>query len=125
MLKFIIDRLFGSVFDRALSSVDKYMESDVRKDEIKAAIIKSQLEAQTQVLTGKGWWFPLFFIAPTALWYSSVCIYSSLFCAGCRFPQTWSIAALPPPLDMVVGVIVSGLFVGKGIETGVALWKKK
>jgi hypothetical protein len=42
-----------------------------------------------------------------------VCVYSVLFCKGCIFPQTWTVAALPPPLDQWMGAIVGSLFIGK------------
>ena len=71
------------------------------------------MDAQARVLTGKGWWFPLFFIAPLGLWFASVCIYSILFCQRCAFPQSWSIAALPAPLDQWSGVIIGSLFMAK------------
>jgi hypothetical protein len=71
------------------------------------------MTAQVAVLTGRGWWFPLLFLVPAGLWFGGVCIYSLLFCAKCVFPQTWTVAALPPPLDQWMGAIVGSLFIGK------------
>ncbi|MCJ8311306.1 MAG: hypothetical protein MJH08_19840, partial [Hyphomicrobiales bacterium] len=62
---------------------------------------------------GRGWWFPLFFIAPLGLWFTSVCLYSILFCQNCALPQAWTIAKLPSPLDEWSGWIISSLFVAR------------
>jgi len=36
--------------------------------------------------------------------------YSVLWCADCAYPQPWTIAALPPPLDAWAGAIVLSIF---------------
>lgn len=99
--------------DRILDSVDHKLDDATEKERIRTKAIESYVSAQAKVLTGRGWWFPLFFIAPLGIWFASVCLYSILFCQDCAFPQSWSIAALPTPLDDWAGAIIGSLFLGK------------
>jgi len=121
---FIAKWLTGSTLDRILSSVDKRFDAGTERDRIHAEVLTEYAKTQAALLSGRGWWFPLFFIVPLGLWFASVCLYSVLFCAGCAFPQTWSIAALPSPLDEWAGAIVGSLFVAKGVGEIVARWKR-
>lgn len=121
VIKYIFTWLTSGPLDRILRSIDNNVDNTTRREEIKADAIARVTESQVKVLTGPGWWFPLFFVIPAGLWFAAVCIYSVFWCRGCVFPQTWSIAALPPPLDQWMGVIISGLFIG-GI---VQYWRAK
>jgi hypothetical protein len=110
----ILSWLLSGPLDRMFKTIDNSVNNETTREQIKSDLAKSYLSAQTAVLTGRGWWFPLFFIIPAGFWFASVCIYSVLWCAKCAFPQTWTIAALPPPLDgWVGGAIIGSLFVGK------------
>lgn len=129
----ILSSIFGGIggwllkgpLDRILQSVDKAGDNATEREKIRVAAVTEYVRAQTAILTGPGWWFPLFFIIPLGVWFASVCIYSMLFCRLCAFPQTWTIAALPPPLDEWSGVIVTSLFVG-GFGKGImATWRGK
>lgn len=120
LLKF----LFGSPLERVLQTVENTMDSETERERIKAEAVKTYVQAQASILTGKGWWFPLFFIAPLGIWFAAVCIYSVLFCAQCAFPQPWSIAALPTPLDQWAGVIIGSLFLARYGENLLARLKK-
>lgn len=113
VLKLALGWLTGGTLDRILSSVDHNISNDTTREAVKADLVADYMKAQVAILTGRGWWFPLFFIAPLGMWFASVCIYSMLFCARCAFPQSWSIAALPAPLDEWSGIIIGSLFVGK------------
>jgi hypothetical protein len=110
-LKAIFGWLTGGTLGRILDTVDKRFDNETERQLIRKQAVDSYLQAQVAVLTGPGWWFPLFFIIPLGLWFSAVCLYSVLFCAGCAFPQAWTVAALPPPLDQWGGVIVASMFV--------------
>jgi hypothetical protein len=129
MLKLIFGWLTGSTLDRILSTVESRFNNKTEQDRIKSDVTEAYLKAQVATLTGPGWWFPLFFVVPLGLWFSSVCIYSIFFCAGCAFPQTWTIAALPPPLDEWSGGIVASMFLYQGGKAGItaiaAAWGKK
>ncbi len=58
----------------------------------------------------------LLFAVPLAIWWAAVLIYSVLWCAGCAYPQDWTIAALPPPLDDWAGLIVMAIFGVIGLD---------
>lgn len=113
MFQAILGWLLNGPLDRAFKSIDNAVDNQTKRDDIKAELAKSYLSSQVAILTGRGWWFPLFFLVPAGLWFGGVCIYSLLFCKACLFPQTWTIAALPPPLDQWMGAIVGSLFIGK------------
>lgn len=113
VLKLALGWLTGGTLDRILKTVDTKISNDTTREAVKADLVADYMRAQVAILTGRGWWFPLFFIAPLGMWFASVCIYSMLFCARCAFPQSWSIAALPAPLDEWSGIIIGSLFVGK------------
>ena len=116
--------LFKNGFSRALDSVDKRFESEAAKEQARNQVLAAYLEMQKATLTGPGWWFPLFFIVPLGLWFAAVCIYSILFCGGCAFPQAWSVAALPSPLNDWAGVIIASLFGAATLDKIVSRWKK-
>lgn len=63
-----------------------------------------------------GFWLMLIFAAPLAVWWAAVLVYSVLWCRACAFPQAWSIAALPAPLDEWAGMIVVAIFGVLGVD---------
>jgi hypothetical protein len=124
MLKLVFGWLTGSTLDRILTTVDSKFDNDTERARVHASVVEEYAKAQVALLGGKGWWFPLLFIGPLGMWFAAVCLYSVLWCAGCAFPQTWSIAALPRPLDEWAGAISGSLFVAKGLGEIVARWKR-
>lgn len=110
--------------DRILTTVDRKMDNETERERVKAKAVETYIDAQARVLTGRGWWFPLFFVAPLGVWFASVCVYSILFCARCAYPQDWSVAALPTPLDEWAGIIIGSLFLAKSGEALIARFKK-
>lgn len=116
--------LTNGPLNRLLSTIDNKVDNETQRASLRTDAIKTYVDAQARVLTGKGWWFPLFFIVPLGLWFSSIMIYNILWCHGCMFPQTWTIAALPAPLDQWSGVIISSLFMGKAGEAIIDKWRK-
>jgi hypothetical protein len=123
-MQWLLSLLLGNPLDRILKSVDNSMDNATERERIKADTVKAFTAAKVSVLTGPGWWFPLFFIVPLGVWFSSVCIYSVLWCSTCAFPQTWSVAALPKPLDEWAGMIVGAMFIGGSGMSIAAGWKK-
>lgn len=97
-------------------TIDTAVDNETAREQIKSTLAQQYLSAQVSLLSGRGWWFPLLFLIPAGIWFSAVCIYSVLFCKACIMPQTWTIAALPHPLDSFMGYIVGSLFVGKAGE---------
>jgi hypothetical protein len=120
----ILGWLTSGPLDRIFKTIDNSVDNETRRDEIKADVAKSYLSAQVSVLTGRGWWFPLLFLIPAGLWFTAVCVYSILFCKGCVLPQTWTVAALPPPLNDWMGAIVGSLFIGRAGEQIIARLRK-
>jgi hypothetical protein len=109
--------LFSILFKLLSFGVDKFSEyklkkadTDVEREKIRADVEKNKDAIKGAVLLNGSWWFQLFFIWPLAIWFSSVVLYSIFWCKACMFPQPWSIAALPAPLDEWAGWIVGFLF---------------
>lgn len=113
ILATILGWLASGPLDRLLKTVDNSVDNETKREELRTRAVESYIAAQTSILTGRGWWFPLFFLVPAGLWFMAVCVYSVLWCKACIWPQAWSIAALPSPLDQWMGAIVGSLFIGK------------
>lgn len=89
----------------------KQTDSNLEKEKILAQTEQSKDKWKAVILTSTGaWWFQLFFIIPLAIWFSAVVIYSVAWCNDCIWPQPWTIAALPDPLDKWAGAIIGFLF---------------
>lgn len=109
---------------RILSTIDNRVDNETERERIKAQTVEAYVAAQAQVLTGRGWWFPLFIIVPVAVWFGAVCLYSVFFCRSCAFPQDWTIAALPEPLNSWAGAIITSLCIGRAGESILAKWRR-
>lgn len=120
----ILTWLLSGPLDRIFKTIDNSIDNETKREDIKTRAVESYMAAQVSVLTGRGWWFPLLFLVPAGLWFASVCIYSILWCKGCIWPQPWSVAALPPPLDQWMGAIVGSLFIGKAGEALIGRLRK-
>ena len=110
MLKAIVGWITSGALDRVLATVDNKIAADTDREKIKAEIIKTHYETRASFMQTGGFWLMVLFAAPLAFWFASVCLYSVFFCADCVFPQTWTIAALPPPLDQWSAQIVIAIF---------------
>lgn len=118
----ILNWFTSSALDRVFQTIDTAINNETTREQVKSDLAKTYLASQVSVLTGRGWWFPLFFVAPAGIWFASVCLYSIAFCKDCIFPYAglshhWTVAALPAPLDgWVGGAIIGSLFIGKAGE---------
>lgn len=92
-----------------LQSADTALE----RERIEAQTEQNKDNAKAMVLGQGAFWFQLFFIIPLSLWFSSVVIYSILWCQDCIWAQPWTIAALPSPLMEWSGAIIGFLFLVK------------
>lgn len=92
---------------KALDTVDTKIENETDRQRIRADLIKTYANSQ---VTGMPRLVMFLFVAPVGLWFSSVVYYSMFLCKSCMFPQTWTIAALPAPLDSWSGWIVLTFF---------------
>lgn len=126
MITTILGMLFGGPLTRALDSVDKYFDNETEKEKVKADLKSKWVEAQVSQFNSKAWkvfaFLMVLFAIPIWFWYAAVLVYSVFWCANCAYPQTWTIAALPPPLDEWAGAIIMTLFGGM---SGMAIFGKK
>lgn len=99
ILGFFSKFLGSGIVDRALDTVDKKIENETNRDKIKGDIIQEHLRTRSEWLRSGGFWLLVGWSTPALFWYGSVSVYSVLWCSGCIFPQDWTIAALPSPLD--------------------------
>lgn len=108
IFKTIVNWFVGGSLEKILDVIDKKMDDDVKKEEIKADVTKTWINAQANLLVGRTWWFQLFFVIPLGFWWSAV-IFDSVF----RI-DNWDVAALPNPLDDWAAYIISALFIVDG-----------
>lgn len=110
MLGAILKFLGGGVLDRALDTVDRKIAAETDREKIKGDIVREHYRNRAAYMRAGGFWLMLAFAAPLALWWAAVLAYSVFWCADCAFPQEWTIAALPAPLDEWAGLIVLSIF---------------
>lgn len=110
MIKAILKWLTGGVLDRVLSTVDRKIQLQGDREKLKTDLILSYYKSRSDYMRAGGLWLMLLFAVPLGIWHGAVVIYSLLWCAGCAFPQAWTIAALPSPLDEWAGLIVVSIF---------------
>ena len=110
MLRAIIGWITGGALDRILGTVDRQIEASTDKEKIKADIIKAHYASRAGFMNAGGFVLMLLFAVPLAFWHGAVLIYSVFWCAGCAYPQEWTVAALPSPLDEWAGIIVVSIF---------------
>jgi len=116
MIRAILSFLTGGALDRILRTVDAKIAAETDREALKADIIKEHYATRGDFMRAGGLWLMLIFAVPLGLWFASVCVYSILWCAGCAYPQDWTIAALPPPLDEWSGMIVISIFGVVGVS---------
>jgi hypothetical protein len=116
MIRTILGWLTGGILDRVLATVDKKITADTDREKLKADIIIEHYRQRADWMRAGGFWLMLMFAVPLAFWFGAVTVYSMLWCAKCAFPQSWSIAALPAPLDEWSWMIVVSIFGVIGVE---------
>lgn len=119
---FNIGRTVGGLFtggslEAILKTIDKGMNDDVKKEQIKAEVTQTWIKAQAQLLVGRTWWFQLFFVVPLGFWWSAVILDSV-------FGWEHNIAALPAPLDEWAAWIITALFIVDGSKAIMGRLKK-
>lgn len=116
MLRRILNFLMGGILDRVLDTVDRRIDAETDREVIKGEIIKEHYRSRADFMRAGGFWLMVIFAAPLAAWWCAVLIYSVFWCQRCAFPQEWSIAALPAPLDEWAGLIVMAIFGVIGLD---------
>ncbi len=110
MLSFLAKLFGGGLLDRVLSTIDRKIDAETDREALKAEIIKEHYRTRADFMRTGGFWLMLIFAVPLAIWFGSVLVYSMLWCTRCAYPQMWSIAALPPPLDEWAGLMIIAIF---------------
>jgi hypothetical protein len=109
--------LVGGSLDKILDTIENKMDNETKKEEIKAEVTKTWINAQTQLLVGRTWWFQLFFVLPAGMYWSSL-LYVS---AAPDWMPTWTVDRLPGWAEEIYLAIVSALFI---VDGGKALLNK-
>lgn len=110
MIRWLANLFTGGFLSRVLDTVDKRVAAQTDREKIKGDIIKEHYRTRADFMRAGGFWLMLIFAGPLALWHGAVVIYSILWCRGCAYPQEWSIAALPAPLDEWAGIMIVSIF---------------
>lgn len=110
MIRWLLSWFGGGPLSRILDTVDHKITAETDREAIKGDIIKEHFRTRADFMRAGGFVLMLLFAVPLALWFGSVCLYSVLWCRGCVYPQVWTIAALPAPLDQWAGAIVTAIF---------------
>lgn len=119
--KFVGQFFVGGSLDGILRTIEKGLDNEVTKEEVKAEVTKEWIKAQAALLVGRTWWFQLFFVVPLGLWWTSIIIDSIML----HFSwYTHTTSALPYPLDDWAAWIISALFIVDGGKALVGRFKK-
>jgi hypothetical protein len=110
MIGAILRWLTSGPLDRVFDLVDRQVAAQTDRERIKADLIATHLRTRADFMRAGGVWLMLLFALPFAFWWGAVILYSVLWCRGCAFPQPWTIAALPAPLDQWGGWIMTAIF---------------
>ncbi|WP_299949061.1 hypothetical protein [uncultured Ruegeria sp.] len=116
MIGRILGWLTSGPLDRILDTVDRKVQAQTDKEKIKGDIIQEHYRQRGDWMRAGGFTLMLLFAAPLAFWFGSVVVYSVFWCQSCAYPQAWSIAALPPPLDEWAGLMIVSIFGVIGIS---------
>lgn len=116
MLSMFLKWVTGGALDRVLDTVDRRIDADADKEKLRADIIRTHYETRPGFMAAGGFTLMLLFAVPLAFWFSSVVLYSVFWCQGCSWPQEWSVAALPAPLDEWAGLIIMAIFGVIGVQ---------
>lgn len=117
----VVSALSGGSLDRILDTIEKRLDNEVTKEEIKAEVTKTWIQAQANLLVGRTWWFQLFFVAPLGLWFFTTIV---ILLGQALFGWTVPIPALPPPVDEWAGWMLSSVFLIDGTKSIIGRWKK-
>jgi hypothetical protein len=116
----IVKWITGGFLDRALGSVDKYVEAQTDREKIKSEVVKSYYTNRASWMQAGGFWLLLMLAIPTVFHYAAVVLYSVFWCLDCAYPKTWTIAALPGVLAEYQGWVILACVGGAGAFA----WKK-
>lgn len=111
----IIQLVLTSYFDYKIEMA----KTETEKLRIQAQREQAITKIKGEVLKQGAWKYQLFLVAPVAIYFGAVVIYSMLFCSTCLIPYaglsySWTVAALPEPFMTFMAWIVGYLFLTGG-----------
>ncbi len=98
----------GGTLDSILKTIEKGLDDEQTKEQVKAEVTKKWIDAQASLLVGRTWWFQLFFVVPLGVYWSALLWVSAFPSLG------WEVQALPSPYYEWAAGIVSALFIVDG-----------
>lgn len=108
--RFVGSLFTGGSLESILRTIDKNLDDDVAKEQVKADVTKKWIDRQADLLVGRTWWFQLFFVVPLGLYWFALLWVSA-------FPQWgWTVHALPGPYYEWAAGIISALFLVDGAK---------
>ena len=116
MIAMILRFLAGGALGRIMKTVEHNIDAQTDRQKLKADVIREHYRQRGDYMRAGGFWLMMAFAGPLALWWAAVLVYSVLWCQGCAFPQPWTVAALPAPLDEWAGLIVLSIFGVLGVD---------
>lgn len=116
----IVKLFVGGSLDSILDTIDRKLDGDVEKEKVKADVTKTWISKQAELLVGRTWWFQLFFVIPTGLYWAAL-LYVS---AAPPWMPVWTVNRLPGWAETIYLGIVSALFMVDGGKALAARFKK-
>lgn len=108
----------GGSLDKLLDTIEKRMDNETLKEQIKAEVTKTYINAKTQLMVGRTWWFQLFFVVPLGVHWMALNWVSA-------FPQYgWTVHPLPAPFDEWAAEILLAVFAIDGAKSLIGRLKK-
>ncbi|MBT1154415.1 hypothetical protein J1C56_02295 [Aminobacter anthyllidis] len=118
MFKTILGWLTGGTLDRLLDTIEHRMDDETKKEEIKAEVTRTYINAKTNLMVGRTWWFQLFFVVPLGFHWACLNFVSAV-------PQWgWTVHPLPAPFDEWAGEILLAVFAIDGAKAVIGRLKK-
>lgn len=124
MIGWLLSLFTGGALRRIFATIDNATSNETEREKARLAALEAFVASQQQTWNGRGFWLAAVFVAPLALWWGAVCLYSVFWCARCAYPQPWVIAALPAPLDQWAGWIMMSIFVSGGAISTAKILKR-
>lgn len=104
MIKFLTSLFLGGSLDKLLDVIQAKISDETKREEIKAKVTETWINAQASLLVGRTWWFQLLFVIPLGFHWACLNWVSAV-------PQYgWTVHPLPAPFDEWAGWIISALF---------------
>lgn len=114
----VLSLFTGGSLEKILDTIERKMDNEVTKEEIKAEVTKKWVDAHAALLVGRTWWFQLFFVIPAGLYWAALCWVSAL-------PQFgWEVKRMPGFAEEIYFAIVGALFIVDGGKALIGRFKK-